>query len=233
MISIIIPAHNEVKYLAETLKHIQRLSYPKTSYEVLVIENGSNDDTYALAKKFENENIKVFSIETRGVSKAKNFGIKNISNKSDWVIFLDADTILQPDFLTELDAYLQMNKDKNLSIGTTSVKPFENKSLYARLWMRFYDFCHWLTKSSYSIQIAKSSLVNKIKFNEKMHLAEDLQFIKDCRKYGKFFYFNTDYVLTSTRRFEKIGWFRLFVKWTTDALMWRLKDPEQDYPVIR
>jgi glycosyltransferase involved in cell wall biosynthesis len=233
MISIIIPAHNETKYIAETLNHIQDLSYPKESFEVLVIENGSNDDTLFLAKKFEGENIKVYSVETRGVSKAKNFGMKNISDKSEWVVFLDADTILEPNFLDNLSKYLEKNKNKNFTIGTTSVRPLENKGLYARAWMKFYDLGHRLTMSSYAIQIAKASLLNKVKFNEEIHLAEDLQFIKDCRVYGKFFYFNTDTVLTSTRRFEKIGWFKLFLKWNFDALMWRFRDPKQDYPVIR
>lgn len=233
MISIIIPAHNEGKYIADTLSHIQKLSYPKELYEVLVIENGSTDDTYAIAKKFESENFKVFSVETRGVSKAKNFGIRNISLKSDWIVFLDADTILEPNFLKDLDTYLKNNKNKNFAVGTTSIKPLENKGLYARTWMKFYDFGHRFTKSSYSIQIARSSLMDKVKFNEEIHLAEDLQFIKDCRKYGKFFFLLTDSVFTSTRRFVKIGWLKLFLKWNFDALMWRFKDPKQDYPVIR
>jgi len=232
-ISIIIPAHNEEKYIADTLKHIQKLSYPKDSFEVLVIENGSTDGTLAIAKKFEYENIKVFSIEPRGVSKAKNFGIKNVYDKSDWVIFLDADTILEPTFLKDLDAYLQKNIDKNFVIGTTSVRPLENKNLHAILWMTFYDLGHRLTKSSLAIQIMNARLKGKVQFNEKLHLAEDLEFIKDCREYGKFFYFDTDDVITSTRRFEKIGWFRLFIKWNFGALMWRFNKLKNDYPVVR
>jgi glycosyltransferase involved in cell wall biosynthesis len=233
MISIIIPAHNEGKYIAETLKHIQELSYPKDSYEALVIENGSNDDTLAISKKFEDENIKVFSVQTKGVSKAKNFGMKNISAKSEWMIFLDADTILESNFLNELSEYLEKNKDKNLVVGTTSVKPLENKGLYATAWMKFYDLGHKYTKTSFAIQIARSSLKDKVSFNEEIHLAEDLQFLKECLKFGNFLYLDTDTVLTSTRRFEKIGWLRLFLKWNFDALMWRFRDPKQDYPVIR
>lgn len=237
MISIIIPAHNEEKYIAETLKYIQDLSYPKESFEVLVVENGSDDNTYNLAKKFEDENIKVFTVPTRGVSKAKNFGIKNISEKSEWIIFLDADTILKQNFLKDLNDYLQKNKDKNFTIGTSALRPLEKQGWYPTAWIKFYNIGHKYTKTSFAIQIMKASLRDKIKFNENLILAEDLELIKNCLKYGKFFYFDTDSVFTSIRRFEKVGWIRLFLKWNFDALVWRLKKTKSDhnhnYPVIR
>lgn len=233
MISIIIPAHNEEKYIAETLTHIQNLSYPKDDFEVLIVENGSTDNTHAIAQTFESQHIRVFHIESRGVSNAKNFGMKQISDKSEWVIFLDADTILEADFLKDLVLYLKDNADKNFVIGTTSVKPLENKDWYAVLWMKSYDLGHKYSKTSYAIQIMKASLKEKVEFNKHLSLAEDLEFIKDCLVYGTFFYFDTDTVLTSTRRFEKIGWATLFFKWNYDALVWRFKKIKYEYPVIR
>lgn len=234
MISIVIPAHNEAKYITETLNHIQNLSYPRDSFEVLVIENGSIDDTYAIAKKFDGGNIRVFKVDSKGVSKAKNFGMEHVSGSSEWIIFLDADTILKSGFLKDLDLFLKKNSDKNFVIGTTSVKPLENESWYSLSWMKFYDLGHKYTKTSFAIQIMLATLREKVKFNEKMSLAEDLQFIQDCLAYGKFFYFDTDCVLTSVRRFEKIGWIKLFIKWNFDALVWRFnKKPQPDYKVIR
>ncbi|MEI7480153.1 MAG: glycosyltransferase, partial [bacterium] len=52
MISIIIPAHNEEKYIEETLKNINNLSTDKDQFEVLVIENGSTDRTLEIANLF-------------------------------------------------------------------------------------------------------------------------------------------------------------------------------------
>jgi len=233
MISIIIPAHNEEKYLHETLSHIQNLVYPEDSFEVLVIENGSTDNTLSVAKKFESAHIKIFHTDARGVSKAKNFGMREVSPKSEWIIFLDADTLIAPTFLKDLEAYFVKNKDKNFVIGTTSVKPLENKDWYAMLWMRSYDFGHKYTKTSYAIQIMKTSVKDKVQFHEGMHVAEDLNLIQDCLIFGNFFYFDTDTVLTSTRRFEKIGWVTLFFKWNYMALLWRYKRIKLEYPVIR
>ena len=56
--SIIIPSHNEEKYITQTLEHIKALDYPKDKLEVFVIENGSSDNTYFVAKNFENNIIK-------------------------------------------------------------------------------------------------------------------------------------------------------------------------------
>ncbi len=233
MISIIIPAHNEAKYISQTLNIIKRIIYPENSFEVIIVENGSDDETYKIASKFSGNNIKVFHLESKGVSKAKNFGLNNISKKSEWTIFLDADTVVGPNFLTELDLFLSKNKDKNFAIGTTEIMPLENKSWYAMMWMKFYNIGHKYTKTSFAIQIMKSSLRDKVKFDEKLSLAEDLQFIKDCLKFGNFFFLNTKNVFTSTRRFEKIGWINLFIKWNYDALMWRLRKISSDYLVIR
>ena len=234
MISIIIPAHNEEKYITKTLKHIQNLSYPKDSLEVFVVENGSNDATFAIAKNFECENIKVFSIESKGVSKAKNFGMRQVSEKSDWIIFLDADTALLPNFLKDLEKHLQENKHKKIAVGTTSLKPLENNNLYIKAWMKLYDIGHKYAKASCAIQIMKASLKEKIKFDEELSMGEDTDFIKKCLTHGDFFYFDTDSVFTSTRRFEKVGCIKLSLIWNYSAIMYKFgKKVKYKYKVIR
>jgi glycosyltransferase involved in cell wall biosynthesis len=231
--SIIIPAHNEEKYIGETLDRIKKLTYPKSSFEVWVIENGSTDQTFDVAKKHADENIMVLNSPVKGVSKAKNFGMEKLSSRSEWVIFLDADTILTETFLLDLYGFLQKNADKNFVIGTTSIKPHENTGWYAKLWFRLYDIGHKYTKTSYTIQIMNASLRNKVHFDIGLALAEDLNFIKDCLPFGKFFFLDTNAVLTSTRRFDQVGWVTLFIKWNWDAIMWRIGKRKKPYPVIR
>jgi glycosyltransferase involved in cell wall biosynthesis len=231
--SIVIPAHNEEKYITETLEHIKKLEYPKNAFEAVVIENGSTDKTVEVAQKSAGENISVIVFDGKGVSKAKNFGLTKISPQSDWIVFLDADTILEKTFLRDLNDFLQKNTAKNFAIGTTSVKPLENKDWYARLWMWVYDMGHKYTQTSLAIQIMNAKMIGKAQFDPGLSLAEDLKFIRDLVKFGTFFYFNTDTVLTSTRRFEKIGWVTLFVKWNWDAIVWKLKGTKKDYPAIR
>ena len=231
--SIIIPAHNEEKYIGETLSRIQKLNYPKDFFEALIIENGSNDATYEVAKKFDDKNIRTMSVSLKGVSKAKNFGMSVMCANSDWIVFLDADTHLMPAFLDDLAIFLRKNEKRNFAIGTTEVWPIENKKWYAHVWFWLYNWGHKATNTSYAIQIARASLKNKAHFDEGITLAEDLKYIKELLPYGNFFYFATDTVLTSTRRFDTVGWNTQFIKWNWDALMFKLFKKANEYPVIR
>ncbi len=231
--SFIIPAHNEEKYIEETLRHINKLAYPTSAFEVWVIENGSTDSTFDVAKKNAGPNTMVLSSSVKGVSKAKNFGMEKVSAGCDWIIFLDADTILTENFLHDLNIFLRKRSAKNLAIGTTAIRPLENTGWYAKTWFRLYDMGHKFTHTSYTIQIMSATLRNKVRFNDKLALAEDLLFIKECLPFGKFFFFETDAVLTSTRRFDQTGWFTLFIKWNWDALMWRISKKKKEYKVVR
>src|ERR1700735_2741178 len=96
--SFVIPAHNEENYLRDTLEHLKQLDYPADRFEVIVVENGSGDRTFELARGFESGNFKALQ-SGKGVSRAKNAGIDHLSPQSDWAVFLDADTIIEPDFL--------------------------------------------------------------------------------------------------------------------------------------
>ncbi len=225
--SIIIPAFNEEKYIVNTLNHITNLNY--TNYEVIIVENGSTDNTYKIAKQYENEKIKVIKSK-KGVSIAKNEGIKHISKNSEYTIFLDADTIIEKNFLKELNLFL---KEKNYVIGTTSIKPYNSNSKKDKLWYKFYDISHKITQTSYSIQIIKSDLLKNVKFDEELNFSEDIKFIKDAKKYGKFFFFNTNSVATSTRRFKKDGYIKTLIKWSIQANLPEFLKKNSNYNPIR
>ena len=79
-LSIIVPAHNEEKYIAKCLENI-----PK-EFETIVVCNGCTDKTEEIAKKYTD---KVFTLKKMGVARARNFGSKQASNNR--LIFIDAD----------------------------------------------------------------------------------------------------------------------------------------------
>ena len=230
--SIIIPTHNEALYIKNTLEKISVLDYPQDLYEVIVIENGSSDDTYVIAKNFENGNIQVYTSSKKGISPAKNMGIGKINPQSMWIVFLDADTVLEKNFLRDLNTFLAKPGAEVYTIGTTKIHPlpFSKK---AQLWFTFYDLGHKFTKTSYAIQIIKSSLLDRVYFHEDLDMAEDLEFINEAQKYGKFFFLETNEVYTSTRRFEKEGWWYVFLYWNFVALLPDRLKRKFIYKVIR
>jgi glycosyltransferase involved in cell wall biosynthesis len=233
--SIIIPAHNEENYIGETIKAIKNVDYPREKLEVIIVENGSEDNTCKVIKS-EIEGISMFSlisIKEKGVSKAKNTGMQHLSNDSDWVIFLDADTILLKDFLKNLNEYLEFNEKRHeLAAGTTYVLPIA-QSKNSELWFKFYNWGHKFTQSSFSIQIAKSSAAKKIIFDEDLSFEEDYKFLNDVKKQGKYFFFDTRSVLTSTRRFDSYGWNKLFFVWLSYVITPSFVKRKIRYKVIR
>lgn len=228
--SLVVPAHNETLYIESTLRHMQELDYPKDRYEVIIVENGSSDDTFLSAKKFEGGNVRVLQSD-KGVSKAKNLGIDSARKESNWLIFVDADTILEKGFLRELDVFLRAARKKYV-VGTFSILPSPD-SLRARLWFRFYDMGHWLTKTSYSIKAVRRNLFPPVRFDEALITGEDLHVIAQARAFGPFFFMRTKSVFTSTRRFEKVGWWKILFIWTFVAILPEEWQKNFGYEVVR
>lgn len=228
--SIVVPAHNEEKYISKTLRSLASLHHKY--YEVIVVENGSTDKTYTLAKKFSSPKIKVYRLKKKGVSAARNYGARKTSKKSQWLVFLDADTILQKGFLTELDQFLG-KKSGQYVIGTTTVLPIERSPL-TLLWFSYYNTIHQYWKKSFSIQIVKKKLFGKVIYDETLRMSEDIKMIQELRKYGRFFFLKTKSVMTSTRRFRQIGWMRLAIKWAFHGVMISEKERKKiEYEVVR
>jgi len=65
-VSVIIPAWNEEKSIANTIKSILRSDYPKGKFEVIIIDDGSTDKTYEIAKKFKSKNVRVYRKKNGG-----------------------------------------------------------------------------------------------------------------------------------------------------------------------
>lgn len=216
--SIVIPAHNEEKYIGETLECIERLSYPKSRFEVIVVENGSTDRTAGIVAEHENGTIRSYTSE-KGVSKAKNFGLAHVSSASDWIIFLDADTHLGSSFLDSLNAFLQAHRGDDLAVGATSIAPIKRTRWYASLWFSYYNIARQLLQLPFTIEIMRTTLKCSVRFDDRLQFYEDVQLIKDAKRYGKFFYFWTDEAHTSTRRLDSTGWFKTLFLWGWGGLV--------------
>ena len=98
-ISIIIPAYNEEKVLAKTIEALLEAEYP-ASKEIIVVDDGSTDRTYEIAKRYFRKGVMVFRKINGGKYSAINFGL--LFAKSPIIITVDADTIIGRDALKEI-----------------------------------------------------------------------------------------------------------------------------------
>ena len=98
MFSVIIPLYNKAPYVAKAIESVLGQTY--RDFEVIVIDDGSTDQSLEVAKTFENKSITIVSQPNSGVSTARNNGVKLA--KHPYICFLDADDWWHPTFLEEM-----------------------------------------------------------------------------------------------------------------------------------
>lgn len=123
LVSIIIPVYNADKYLAETLSSALAQTWP--NIEVIVVDDGSEDNSLSVARKFESSNVRILSQKNRGASAARNVGLK--AAKGKYIQFLDADDMISPDKIAAQVEALEKEPGK---IAACSIVMFKDGSLY-------------------------------------------------------------------------------------------------------
>jgi glycosyltransferase involved in cell wall biosynthesis len=108
-ISIIVPAYNAAKYLAPTLESAQ--SQTVTDWELIVVDDGSQDETATLARQFAAQDTRIHLVQQTngGLAAARNAGIRAANPASATFIFLDSDDLWTPDALESLLGALEAN----------------------------------------------------------------------------------------------------------------------------
>jgi glycosyltransferase involved in cell wall biosynthesis len=91
-VSVIIPAYNAAATIGETLRSV--LDQTWRDIEVVVIDDGSTDDTATILAEFKSQSVTILSQENRGASSARNMGLRKAHG--DYIQFLDADDLLSP-----------------------------------------------------------------------------------------------------------------------------------------
>lgn len=124
-ISVIVPVYNVEDYIQECINSILKQSF--TEYEVILVDDGSQDKSISLIKNIidSNENIKLITKKNGGLSSARNYGLKVA--RGEYVIFIDSDDFIEEHFLENL--YLTA-KENNLDVALGGYKKlYRNKTL--------------------------------------------------------------------------------------------------------
>ena len=90
-ISIIVPIYNTEKYLNKCIDSI--INQTKKELEILLINDGSTDNSEKIIKTYKDKRIKYFKNKNQGIGKTRNFGIEKATGK--YLMFLDSDDYLE------------------------------------------------------------------------------------------------------------------------------------------
>ena len=98
LVSIVTPAHNAGKFVADAVNSVLKQTYK--NWEMIVVDDASEDDTLEVLKQFSSKQIKVIELKKNsGAAVARNTGIE--AAKGRFICFLDADDIWLPDKLAK------------------------------------------------------------------------------------------------------------------------------------
>ncbi len=98
-LSVIIPTRNRAKYLYKALESITKQNFPKEEFEVIVVDNGSTDNTKEVVNSFQNKlkNLKYFYEKTPGLHVGRHKGLKE--STADILVYADDDIEAFPTWL--------------------------------------------------------------------------------------------------------------------------------------
>lgn len=109
-ISVIIPAYNAGKFIARCLEGLQQQTLPRVRFEIIVVDDGSTDNTAEVVEQARLANLLLASQPNAGPAAARNTGIRLAT--APLVAFLDSDCVPRPDWLENL--LLPMKKRPDL-----------------------------------------------------------------------------------------------------------------------
>ena len=204
MISIVIPAHNEEAYLPRTLEALKRQNYP--NFETIVVANGCTDATVEVARD-RCKRLIVLSQKNLGV--ARNLGARMA--KGDLLVFLDADTLLEPMTLRIIAQKFQPGD----AAGTIKGEPDRSSPGYCFLYA-LKNFTHRTALhcgSSGLILCWKKDFEKIGGFDEGLEVRENSELIWRLKKLGAYRYIGDVTATTSMRRYQQEGLGRMLGLW--------------------
>lgn len=201
-ISIIMPVYNKELYLRNTIEAILKQEYE--NFELIIVNDGSTDSSKNICDEYakKDSRVKVYHIENGGVSNARNIGIGHATG--DYIQFIDGDDCINEGVFNEYISILNKEKydiifsaynkvdhegnilktiDLNYS-GCTNKEEILDEFVKNQVDTGYYG---WISNKLIKLDTIKK---HNLKFDEKITLAEDLDFFLDVYKYSDKYYFS-------------------------------------------
>src|SRR5919202_2122484 len=175
LISVVIPVYNGEKTIKETIESVLNQTF--SDFELIVINDGSQDSTLEIVSGIQDPRLKVFSFTNAGLSASRNRGVSQATG--EYISFLDADDLWTPDKLESQLKALQANPQAAVAYSWTDYIDESNQflrqggritvngNIYANLLMTD------LLENGSNPLICKQTLAEVGGFDESLKAAED------------------------------------------------------------
>lgn len=188
-VSVIIPVYNLESVIGRCIESILQQTY--TDFEVLIIDDGSTDNTLTVCKTYMNDGrVACYSKRNGGASDARNYGLAKAKGK--WCMFIDGDDYVEPDFFSKLssntDAELIISGVKFLNRNGYSSPPYDETIKISEESSCLLDneFCKLYFRTPWA-KLFRRDIITKygLRFDTMLHIGEDTEFVFQYLGYVK------------------------------------------------
>lgn len=181
---MIIPVYNAKKYLPKAIRSLRKQTIPQNQIEILLIEDGSTDESPALCDRYAQryDNVHVFHQLNAGVSSARNKGLEDAKGK--YLAFLDADDWISADTLERVTTFFEEHYEETDVVGypTMFCYPKGRKVIHQRdLLIKEDSIISCDNKDGISLTrlsvLVKNKRLNNEQFDPELHFHEDEDYL--------------------------------------------------------
>lgn len=146
LVSILIPAYNAERWIADTLR--SALAQTWKTREIVVVNDGSTDRTLTILRQFEADGVRVITQRNQGAAAARNRAFAG--SRGDYIQWLDADDLLEPDKIARQVAVLEQHRgDRRILLsgawGKFLYRTHRTRFVPSGLWSNLSP-CEWMTR---------------------------------------------------------------------------------------
>jgi len=145
LVSILIPAYNAERWLADTIESAIAQTWPQK--EIIVVDDGSTDQTLAVARQFERNAVRVVTQSNQGAAATRNKAFS--LSRGDYIQWLDADDLLSPDKVAHQMQGAEQTRDPQMLFSSSwayfRFRPTKAKFVPTPLWCDL-DPTEWLIR---------------------------------------------------------------------------------------
>lgn len=194
LISVVMSVYNtKESYLREAIESILNQTY--TNFEFIIINDGSTNNAEEVILSYQDDRIKYYKQENKGISASRNFGT-NVSN-GEYIAVMDSDDIAVPERFEKEITFLENNPEYSLVGSWFKVFPRNEiaKMIEKPRLLDFFNKC-WIIHSSVMFR-KKDFVENNLFYNENLNCAIDYDLW--CRAIKKLKFYNIQEILINYR----------------------------------
>ena len=166
LFSVIVPTYNRGSFIVKTIQSV--LSQTFSNFELIIIDDGSTDNTEKVVGGIKDERIKYYKKENDERGAARNYGTNRA--KGDYITFLDSDDILYSKYLEKANRFIKKNKSINIFHQLFEVRNNANKLIRSANYSNSNVFKSLITKGNF---IACQGMFLKADFAKSYLFIED------------------------------------------------------------